>query len=252
MPGGAIDLRGVGNLAGARAPRNPDPGTAGTARAGHDGGQRLSGPRRGIGPPHGASNIADDAAVRPTEHVGVWIATAGLTATPEPTIGPAFAIVNPGPLSTDIGTPVQLQIRLNANPASEPMTYAAAGLPAGLSISWTTGTITGTPTTAGVSTVTVTATSAAGAGAVTTFHWTVVTAGRLGPIMDTRDPASCVDVRDSNARSSAVSQGKDAMRSSPLPGAWGTHWPGPRITRTPWRVMSRLPERRASGRPVQS
>ena len=52
------------------------------------------------------------------------------------------------------------------------LTFTATGLPAGLSIS-STGTVTGTPTTGGTSTVKVTATDTGGGTGSTTFSWTI-------------------------------------------------------------------------------
>ena len=53
------------------------------------------------------------------------------------------------------------------------LTYSATGLPDGLSIDPTTGTITGTPTTAGTYSVTVTATDDAGFTGSASFSWTI-------------------------------------------------------------------------------
>jgi type II secretory pathway pseudopilin PulG len=70
-----------------------------------------------------------------------------------------------------------------------PCTFTAAGLPAGLGIDAANGTISGTPTTVGTSSVTVTATSVDGApGSSSAFTWTVtqpVTVGSPGPLAAT-------------------------------------------------------------------
>ncbi|MGD0607248.1 MAG: cellulose binding domain-containing protein, partial [Streptosporangiaceae bacterium] len=57
--------------------------------------------------------------------------------------------------------------------AGQTLAYTAAGLPAGLSISSSTGLISGTPTTAGASSVTVTATDGTGAKGTAAFTWTI-------------------------------------------------------------------------------
>ena len=66
---------------------------------------------------------------------------------------------------------------VTATGGSEPYTWSATGLPAGLSINETTGEIAGTPTAAGVSSVTVTATDADDATDDETFSITVNPAG---------------------------------------------------------------------------
>ncbi len=91
---------------------------------------------------------------------------------------PIFAITNPGPQSSTVGTPVSLQIQ--AEDPGETLTYTAANLPAGLSIGSATGLISGTPTTAGTSSVTVTATDPTGASASASFTWTVAPASTGG------------------------------------------------------------------------
>jgi hypothetical protein len=86
--------------------------------------------------------------------------------------GAAVSVTNPGDQSgsTDIST--NLQIQATASDGGQ-LSYDATGLPAGLSIDPTSGLITGTPTTAGVSNVTVTAADASGSIATTTFTWTI-------------------------------------------------------------------------------
>ncbi|MBP0455437.1 trypsin-like peptidase domain-containing protein [Kitasatospora sp. RG8] len=83
----------------------------------------------------------------------------------------AVSVTNPGPQSTGLNAPVNLQI--SASGGTAPLTYSAAGLPAGLSINASTGLITGTATTAGTSTVTVTVKDSAGKTATTSFSWTI-------------------------------------------------------------------------------
>ena len=65
-------------------------------------------------------------------------------------------------------------------PSGQTLSYAATGLPAGLSINSSTGLISGTPTTAGTSTVTVTATDGTGASGSATFSWTISSSGGGG------------------------------------------------------------------------
>ncbi|MDQ1659144.1 MAG: hypothetical protein QOD41_4227 [Cryptosporangiaceae bacterium] len=74
-----------------------------------------------------------------------------------------------------VNTPARLQIRA-VDPQGGPVTFAADGLPAGLSIS-STGLVTGTATERGFSRVTVTATDPDGHSAATSFGWSI-TSGR--------------------------------------------------------------------------
>ncbi|MFE2729102.1 M4 family metallopeptidase [Kitasatospora sp. NPDC059327] len=81
------------------------------------------------------------------------------------------ALTHPGDQVTAVGTAVDLSIP-TVGGVGTPV-YAADVLPAGLSIDAGTGRITGTPGTAGSTTVTVNAAFASGATASTTFTWAV-------------------------------------------------------------------------------
>src|SRR5215472_4781095 len=100
-------------------------------------------------------------------------ALVGLVAGPT---GPAMAssrhtvtVTNPGNQAGPVGTAASLQIQA----AGHTLTYTATGLPAGLSISSSTGLITGTPTTAATTTVTVTVTDSTSDSGSATFTWTI-------------------------------------------------------------------------------
>ena len=80
-------------------------------------------------------------------------------------------VTDPGSRTGTVGTATTLDV--TASGGTAPYTWTATGLPAGLSISSSTGKIAGTPTTAGSSSVTVTATDAAGATGTTSFTWTI-------------------------------------------------------------------------------
>ncbi|WP_405496849.1 putative Ig domain-containing protein [Streptomyces sp. NBC_00096] len=69
------------------------------------------------------------------------------------------------------------ELKNSAEGGAAPYTWSATGLPAGLAIASQTGTVTGTPTTAGTSNVTVTATDSAGKTGSAAFSWTITTAG---------------------------------------------------------------------------
>lgn len=98
---------------------------------------------------------------------GVTAFTSGSTG------GNTVAVTNPGSQTSTVGTAVGLQIHATDSASGQTLTYGATGLPAGLSISASTGLISGTPTTAGTSTVTVTAQDGTGASGSATFTWTV-------------------------------------------------------------------------------
>ncbi|TVZ01277.1 hypothetical protein EAS64_33910 [Trebonia kvetii] len=89
---------------------------------------------------------------------------------------PAVMVTNPGPQTGTVGTSLSLSITATGSS----LTYTASGLPAGLSISSTTGAISGTPTTAGAYSVTVTATDPSSNSANATFTWTIANAAGGG------------------------------------------------------------------------
>ena len=82
-----------------------------------------------------------------------------------------LAVQNPGPQTSTVGTAVRLA--MTAGDGAPPYSWSASELPAGLTISRTSGEITGTPTAARTSSVTATATDSAGVSASTNFSWTV-------------------------------------------------------------------------------
>jgi hypothetical protein len=90
--------------------------------------------------------------------------------------GNTVTVTNPGNQAGAPGTAASVQIHAADSAAGQTLSYSAAGLPAGLSISSSTGLISGTPTAAaaGATTVTVTATDATGASGSATFTWTIV------------------------------------------------------------------------------
>src|SRR5580692_11139571 len=86
------------------------------------------------------------------------------------------SIISPGNQASTVGAAVSLQIQAD-DTATGTLSYSATGLPAGLSISSSTGVISGTPSTAGSSTVTVTGTDSSGPSGSASFTWTVSAAG---------------------------------------------------------------------------
>jgi beta-glucosidase len=91
-------------------------------------------------------------------------------------LGQPVTITSPGPQEGIAGNAVSVPVHASDSTNGQTPAFTATGLPAGTSIS-SSGTITGTPTTAGTSTVTVVARDAAGASAATSLTWTVGPAG---------------------------------------------------------------------------
>jgi len=94
-------------------------------------------------------------------------------------------ITSPTKASGTVGTAFSYEITATNTPTS----YGAKGLPAGLSVSSTTGLISGTPATAGTSTVTLSATNASGTGNAT-LTLTIGTATRLSFVQIVANAAS--------------------------------------------------------------
>ncbi|MGW3242264.1 M4 family metallopeptidase [Streptomyces sp. NPDC001070] len=109
------------------------------------------------------------------QYAGVQNAFAGIgVGSHAPVSG--VTVTNPGNQSSTVGTAVSLQIQASST-NSGALSYAASGLPAGLSINSSTGLISGTPTTAGTYNTTVTVTDSAAKTGTASFTWTVSTPG---------------------------------------------------------------------------
>jgi hypothetical protein len=97
------------------------------------------------------------------------------------TTADTVTVTNPGNQTGTVGTAASLQIKATDSATGQTLTYAATGLPAGLSISSSTGLISGTPTTAGTSSVTVTVSDGTGASGTAAFTWTISSSGTTSP-----------------------------------------------------------------------
>jgi Zn-dependent metalloprotease len=86
-------------------------------------------------------------------------------------------VTNPGSKTGTVGTAIS-SFTLSASPSGS-YTWSATGLPPGITIGSSTGTVSGTPTTAGTYNVTATATGASGSGS-TTFTFTISGGGGGG------------------------------------------------------------------------
>jgi len=120
-------------------------------------------------------------------------------------LGQPVTVTSPGPQEGIAGTAVSVPVTAHDSTSGQTATFSAAGLPAGLSIS-SGGTISGTPSTAGTSTVTVTAKDGDGALASATFTWTVAPSGSgllTAPLVGYQ--GLCLDLTgDSNSDSTKV------------------------------------------------
>jgi Zn-dependent metalloprotease len=81
-------------------------------------------------------------------------------------------VTNPGNKTATVGSAIS-SFTLAASGGTAPYTWSATGLPAGITIGSSTGTVSGTPTTAGTYNVTATATASAGGSGSTSFTITV-------------------------------------------------------------------------------
>ena len=107
--------------------------------------------------------------------------TAAFTWTISPSgTGNTVTVTNPGNQTGTVGTAASLQIKATDSASGQTLTYSATGLPAGLSISSSTGLISGTPTTAATSSVVVTVKDGTGATGTASFTWTISTGGGGG------------------------------------------------------------------------
>jgi len=140
----------------------------------------------GTGTPNGATvtpvltNSSSNAATQATTTVSGGSFSASIPARSLETYvvgagggGNTVTVTNPGSQAGTVGTAASVQIQASDSGSGQTLAYSATGLPAGLSINSSTGLISGTPTTAGTSSVTVTAKDGTGASGSATFSWAI-------------------------------------------------------------------------------
>jgi Zn-dependent metalloprotease len=111
-----------------------------------------------------------------------WNAVSVPAQAADPTCGTTggVTVTNPGNKTGTVGTPIA-SFTLSASGGTAPYTWSATGLPPGVTIGSTTGTVSGTPTTAGTYNVTATATGSGGSGSgSTSFTFTISGGGGGG------------------------------------------------------------------------
>src|SRR5450759_1393205 len=129
----------------------------------------------------------------------------------------------PGSQSSIVGTAVSQQISASDSASGQTLTYSATGLPAGLSINSSSGLITGTPTTAGSSSVTVTVKDTTGASGTATFSWAVSTSGGSCPAQsNTPNFGPNVHIFDPSMSSATIQSTLDSVFNAQKLNQFGT------------------------------
>ena len=121
-------------------------------------------------------------------------------------------VTNPGSQTSTAGTAIStLQMTASSSKGDSIASWAASGLPTGLSINTSTGAITGTPTATGNDAVTVTATDAGGTKGTVNFAWLVNASAPAGTATYTGTIrlyklGMCLDDRFNRSTSGAIVQ----------------------------------------------
>ena len=136
--------------------------------------------------------------------------------------GNTVTVTNPGSQSSTVGTAASLQISASDSAAGQTLTYSATGLPAGLSVSSSSGLISGTPTSAGSSTVTVTARDTTGASGSASFGWTVTTTATCPAQSNTPNLGPNVYIFSPSMSSSSIQSTLDSVFNTQKLNQFGT------------------------------
>jgi hypothetical protein len=140
----------------------------------------------------GSENFSDNS-LNDNRELGLIITDPAVMSGVESIFNADFAgvpsVTSPGSQSGTVGTAASLQVQAT-DTQSGTLSYSAAGLPPGLSISSSTGLISGTPTTAGTFSVTVTAKDSGGASGSASFTWTIGGSSGTGGTVTVTSPGS--------------------------------------------------------------
>jgi putative Ig domain-containing protein/phospholipase D-like protein len=131
----------------------------------------------------GSENFSDNS-LNDNRELGLITSDSGVVSGLESTFNGDFTgsaagkvgIINPGSMTTATGTAVNYQVQA-IDTATGSLSYSASGLPTGLSISSSTGVISGTASTAGTYSVTLTGKDSSGPSGSASFTWTVGSGG---------------------------------------------------------------------------
>jgi hypothetical protein len=135
--------------------------------------------------------------------------------------GNTVTVTNPGAQTSVVGTAVSKQVSATDSGSGQTLAYSATGLPAGLAIS-SSGLITGTPTTAGSSTVTVTAKDGTGASGTASFSWTVSTSASCPAQSNTPNFGPNVHIFDPSMSSTSIQSTLDSVFNAQKLNQFGT------------------------------
>jgi hypothetical protein len=127
----------------------------------------------------GSENLTSNS-LNDNRELGLIVSDAGVVDGLETTFDGDFSgsstgkvsIIGPGSLTSAVGSTVDYQVQAD-DTCTGTLSYAASGLPTGLSINSSTGVISGTASTAGAYKVTLTGTDTTGPSGSATFTWTV-------------------------------------------------------------------------------
>jgi kumamolisin len=105
------------------------------------------------------------------------------------TISNVVMVTNPGSQTGEVATAVSVQIHATDSASGQTLTFSATGLPAGLSISSSSGLISGIPTTAGSYSVTVTVSDPTGVSGSASFAWAINKGATTTAVVSSANPS---------------------------------------------------------------